>query len=350
MSEAAVILYGHPDKAGHDRIIENRSDLAQLMRERDVELRIARTFDPPQAADTLPQVEIANAPEYDVNGDLLPTTAFHPASLSDIPVVYDRWSENFNQTGSLGRAPGIGVENPINHFSVQNLGRDKRRMGQSVLEVLGLGIRPYTIDEAREFLVNNPGKKIFAKPNMGAWAEGVSEMSDPALLDTIDSDTILQEFCDTTAKLPFLRPYSSAHAESLEKVNVRGTEKEVRMYTFFTTLKDGSVHKAFWPILRTRAPHQGKIKANSIIRTAIDPETVPDEYYRHAEQCGKQIMSLTGVKHLYIATDLSHARTQLGEEKRVAIETNARSPGLWVHASGARRMFADQAAMIAHDS
>ncbi len=344
MSEIALILYGR--KAPHDQIIEGRDRLAADFRARGLDLAIAITDDPP-LANIQPNVSVAGKPLYHSGGDLAAATHFRPGSLAEASVVYDRWSENYNRVGPGNQATGIGIESPVNHYSVQNLGRDKRAMGELVLGPLGIGIPTYSSDEAHQFLSQHPGKKVFAKPNNGSLGEGARPIDDVAALSGIDEGDILQEFCDTTGRLPFLRPYTAADREALATVNRDGLEKETRMYTFFSSCADGRVHKDFWPILRTRLPHGGKIARDSIMRTRIDPESVPAQYYSLAEACGDKIMQLTGARHLYIATDLGQGVTQLGQEKVIAVETNSRFPGLWEHASGAREMFADQAVIIA---
>lgn len=350
MSERALILYGSAAKATHDHgIFEDRAGMAGQFRQHGIELHIGYTNDPPQAADVQPTIVVSERLVFDGNGDLSSDTTFRQGSIEEMSLVYDRWSENYNQTAPLNRAPGIGIRDGrvINHFSVQNLGRSKVEMGRLVLNPLKIGIPQYTTSEALDFLEQNPGKKIFAKPDEGSRGKDARAITKATDLDGLDAGTVLQEFCDTTRRLSFLRPYTDADKESFRDVNQEGHEKEIRMYTIYSTHPDGKVQKDFWPILRTRAPHSGVIKYDSINRTRIDPESVPTDFYQLAEACGDRIMTLTGVKHLYIAVDLSQVTTQLGEERTVAIEINSRFPGLWERADGARKMIADQAAIIA---
>ncbi len=331
----ACILYGDArapsgfDKYEFDRVLTQRDDLRERLRQLQGHLVIARVRN---WIDKPAQLEILHDPSFEPKQSLVVNARFVPITIKDfnatVDVVLDRFSEQSGYQKPFIRVP------KINETAVQVYGTDKYLAFRDILQPLGLAI-PTVAPDNVEALVAEFGatSAYFAKLRRGGFGRGLEGFASAAelvswlggLAAEERKRYIIQPAYDFLSPIPGLRPFTSNDDKAVA-ANWQPVSKEVRLYCF---ARNGKCQEQFALPRANQFAAERSYKGVDSTWMWADPSSVPSEPYVMSKQVIERIAAQTGEQVVYGAIDFGYGIAPNSKTPQwVVIECNLDFPGV----------------------
>ena len=303
---AALAVLSNPHKSIEQIASERgRPRLIQAVRSRGVDMHIIHGQ---QSIDLDTGVAQVGRPEFH---DGIPTmTNLGERALSSYGVI-----RNLLRPSDPTIDTFTTVVNPTN---LRLLGRDKNKIGQTILAPLGLYRQSYLHTPDKPFRLSNIdfARELVVKPNTGFGSRGIGKGTPEEIFNALDQSSapfLIEERLSFTPPLP-VRGRDEKEQARLDDANERGLNKELRMYSFGDD--------DWYTVGRVAYQHELKMSGEEWI--FLDEQSVPDVAYAITSQVKSRVDRETNTADTLLAVDLVYVTSSSNPEPHWEVmEVNA---------------------------